>query len=59
MIVAVVFAVVRLAWRIWRGDEEFEPGGSLGRQFVGRYTRPSMDEEARLDIAKRGRDTRR
>jgi hypothetical protein len=41
-IVAAVFLLVaalglgRMAWRLWRGDEELEPGGSMGRQMFGR-----------------------
>lgn len=39
-IAAIVVAGIgfgRMAWRILSGQEEFEPGGSFGRQAVGRY----------------------
>ena len=39
-IAAIVLAGIgfgRMAWRILNGQEEFEPGGSFGRQAVGRY----------------------
>jgi hypothetical protein len=39
-IVAIIVATVgfgRMAWRILSGHEQFEPGGSYGRQAVGRY----------------------
>lgn len=32
----VLFGVGRMVWRFFRGDIELEPGGSLGRQFLGR-----------------------
>jgi hypothetical protein len=31
----------RLLWRVYRGDEEMEAGGSLGRQLFGRHKRVS------------------
>jgi hypothetical protein len=30
----------RMAWRIFRHDEEPQPGGSLGRQMFGRRKDP-------------------
>jgi hypothetical protein len=32
----VVLDVARMAWRIWRHDEEMQPGGSSSRQMFGR-----------------------
>jgi hypothetical protein len=29
-----------MAWRILHGNEEMEPGGSLGRQMLGRTRKP-------------------
>ncbi len=28
------FAVVRFGWRLFRSNEELEPGGSMGRQLA-------------------------
>lgn len=28
-----LLGLVRFGWRIWRGNEEMQPGGSLGRQL--------------------------
>jgi hypothetical protein len=35
-LLAVVLAMGFAAWRFLRGNEELEPGGSLGRQLFGR-----------------------
>jgi hypothetical protein len=40
LLVLVGLGVVHYAWRIWRGREEPEPGGSLGDQILGRRNRP-------------------
>jgi hypothetical protein len=47
-VAAVVVAVVgmgRMAWRMWRSNEEPEPGGSLSRQMFGR----TKDRKPRKD----------
>jgi hypothetical protein len=44
----------RMAWRIMSGREEFEPGGSYGRQAIGRY-----HEDRRPDRPSRRRRLRR
>ena len=28
--------LVRIAWRVWYGNEEMQPGGSYGRQITRR-----------------------
>ena len=33
----VLFGFGRMAWRVLRGGEEMEPGGSYSRQTLGRY----------------------
>jgi hypothetical protein len=33
----VLLGFGRMAWRILRGGEEMEPGGSYSRQALGRY----------------------
>lgn len=35
VLVFVVLGFGRLAWRIWRDNEEMEPGGSMGDQMLG------------------------
>jgi hypothetical protein len=35
VIVLMVLGLVHMFWRMWRGNEEFEPGGSLGHQLTG------------------------
>jgi hypothetical protein len=35
-LVLAVLGMGRMAWRLWRDNEEPEPGGSLGRQMLGR-----------------------
>jgi hypothetical protein len=32
----VLLGLIRMAWRIVRGNEELEAGGSMGTQFFGR-----------------------
>ena len=47
-VAALVVAVVgmgRMAWRMWRYNEEPEPGGSLSRQMFGR----TKDRKPRKD----------
>ena len=41
----VLFGFGRMAWRILRGDEEMEPGGSYSRQSLGRYKDGQITEE--------------
>lgn len=36
VIVLVIVQIVRMAWRLFRGDEELVSGGSWGNQFFGR-----------------------
>lgn len=36
MLVVGVVGTARFAWRIFHGNEEAVPGGSLSRQFLGR-----------------------
>lgn len=36
LLLLMVASVVHRLWRVRRGDEELEAGGSLGRQFFGR-----------------------
>ena len=40
----VLFGLIRMAWRIVRGNEQMEAGGSLGTQFLGRSRRKSPAE---------------
>jgi hypothetical protein len=40
VIVLAALGLVHMAWRIWRGNEEFEPGGSLGHQLVALFRGP-------------------
>jgi len=37
----VLFGLIRMAWRIVRGNEEMEAGGSMGTQFLRRSGRKS------------------
>jgi hypothetical protein len=39
VILLSVLALGRMAWRLWRGEEEMQAGGSLGRQLLGRKPR--------------------
>ena len=39
LLVLGLVVVARRLWRLYRGEEEMEAGGSLGQQFVGRYER--------------------
>lgn len=39
-LLAVAFAVGRMAWRFFHGNEEPQPGGSLGRQLFGGSAKP-------------------
>jgi len=39
-LVLVGSGIVHYAWRVSRGREEMEPGGSLGDQILGRRNRP-------------------
>jgi hypothetical protein len=45
LMVAVVLAFARMAWRIWRHNEPLEPGGSYSRQAFGRYGTPRFEDE--------------
>ena len=36
VVVLVVVALGRMWWRIWRGNEEPQAGGSMGRQLLDR-----------------------
>jgi hypothetical protein len=36
MLALGLLLMIRMAWRLYRGDEPMEPGGSYGRQFFGR-----------------------
>jgi hypothetical protein len=36
VVLVPVLAMGPWAWRIWRHNEEMVPGGSLGRQYLGR-----------------------
>ncbi len=36
MLLVAVVGMARLAWRTFHDNEEMVPGGSLGRQFLGR-----------------------
>lgn len=36
MLLVGVAGTARMAWRIFHDNEEMVPGGSLGRQFLGR-----------------------
>jgi hypothetical protein len=50
-VTAVVVAAVgmgRMAWRMWRSNEEPEPGGSMSRQKFGR-TKDQKPENNRPD----------
>jgi hypothetical protein len=38
-VLAAVVAMGYTAWRFFHGNEELEPGGSLGRQLFGRTRR--------------------
>ena len=40
----VLFGLIRMAWRIVRGNEQMEAGGSMGTQFLGR-SRPKSPAE--------------
>jgi hypothetical protein len=37
LLVLGLAAVALRLWRLYRGEEELEAGGSLGRQFFGRH----------------------
>jgi hypothetical protein len=37
LLVLGLAVVARQLWRLYRGEEEMEAGGSLGRQFFGRH----------------------
>jgi hypothetical protein len=39
MLALGLLLLIRMAWRLYRGDEPMEPGGSYGRQFFGRKDR--------------------
>ena len=39
LLVLGLVVIARRLWRLYRGEEEMEAGGSLGQQFFGRYTR--------------------
>ena len=45
LVVLTVVAFGRMAWRILSGEDEFEPGGSYGRQAIGPY-RADRDDRA-------------
>ncbi len=40
VIVFAALGLVHMGWRLWRGNEEFEPGGSLGHQLVAMFRGP-------------------
>jgi hypothetical protein len=37
LLVLMLAGVARILWRLSRGEEEMEAGGSLGRQLFGRH----------------------
>ena len=41
-LLAALVAMGVLAWRTFYGNEEMEPGGSMGRQMFGRYKKPDQ-----------------
>ena len=36
LVLLPLLGLARMAWRIFVRDEEMQPGGSFGRQFLGR-----------------------
>jgi hypothetical protein len=36
LVLVPMLVMGRMAWRIWRHNDEMEPGGSLGRQYLSR-----------------------
>jgi hypothetical protein len=37
LLVLMLAGAARMLWRVYRGEEELESGGSLGRQLFGRH----------------------
>ncbi|HEU0337106.1 MAG TPA: hypothetical protein VFR43_11160 [Gaiellaceae bacterium] len=37
LLVLMLAGAARMLWRLYRGEEEMESGGSLGRQLFGRH----------------------
>jgi hypothetical protein len=35
LLVVVLVGMGRMGWRIWRGNEPMDPGGSMGDQMLG------------------------
>lgn len=45
VLVGVVLAFGRMAWRIFMGNEEMQSGGSDGNQMFGRTRRKKRDQK--------------